>query len=249
MRKANSIVTMKRPADLPAGAPDQSVSAPALSRDWLEGFLYCHSRMNANTNKILEVGSFAYALIELLVDKGLICLEELDARKLEVFGRLKHKFTERGMGVAVLNDDRNKYTCGASKAVDCFNRLRVCKAVCCRLGVALSRQDVEEGRLLWDPGQPYMIATDDNGYCRHIDRETLTCTARDFRPIACREYDCRHDKRVWADYDNMILSPESAALLAGRKRRDSIRNSREKSLNTKARKKEKDTKRTSSHLQ
>jgi Fe-S-cluster containining protein len=227
MGKANSIVTMKRSVDLPADGQEQAVPSPGLSRDWLEGFLYCHSRMNANTNKILEVGSFAYALIELLMEKELIRLEELDARKLEVFGRLKQKFTERGMGVAVLNDDRDKYTCGAGKAVDCFSRLHVCKALCCRFGVALSRQDVEEGRLRWNPGQPYMIATDDNGYCCHIDRETLTCTVRDFRPIACREYDCRHDKRVWADYDNMILSPESAALLAGRKRRDSIHNSRE----------------------
>jgi hypothetical protein len=220
MRTANTIVTMKRTEDLPTGGPDQILSAPGLSRDWIEGFLYCHSRMNANTNKILEVGSFAYALIELLVDKGLICLEELDARKLKVFDRLKHKFTERGMGVAVLDDDRNKYSCGTGKAVDCFRRLPVCKALCCRFGVALSRQDVEEGRLCWDPGQPYMIAKDKNGYCRHIDGQTLTCTVRDCRPIACREYDCRHDKRVWADYDKMILSPDAAALFGDPERCD-----------------------------
>ena len=77
MGKANSIVTMKRSVDLPADGQEQAVPSPGLSRDWLEGFLYCHSRMNANTNKILEVGSFAYALIELLMEKELSRLAKI----------------------------------------------------------------------------------------------------------------------------------------------------------------------------
>jgi hypothetical protein len=213
--RIENVNAMSSLSDYPPG--DNGCSAgipPGLDREWLEGLLYCHSRMNANTNKILEVASFAYALIELLVEKGLITLKELDDRKIEVCNRLKQKFTERGMGMAVLDDNRNKYGLPGEKAVDCFSRLHLCKAICCRFGVALSRQDVEEGRLRWDPGQPYMIAKDEQGYCRHLDRKTFTCTVRDCRPIACREYDCRKDSRVWEDYEKRVLSPDAETLFS-----------------------------------
>jgi len=36
-----------------------------------EGLLYTHSRANSNTAKLLEVSSFAYAVIELLAEKRL----------------------------------------------------------------------------------------------------------------------------------------------------------------------------------
>ncbi len=45
------------------------------------GLLYTHTRINDNTKKTLEAASFLYALIELLHEKGLISIEELDERK------------------------------------------------------------------------------------------------------------------------------------------------------------------------
>src|SRR6266550_5058714 len=64
-----------------------------------EGLMYSHSRENANTSKVLEVASFSYALIELLMERGLISVEELDERKRKVGERLAEKFAEKGMGV------------------------------------------------------------------------------------------------------------------------------------------------------
>jgi len=177
-------------------------------REWLEGLMYCHSRMNANTNKILEIGSFAYALIEILSEKGLITIAELDARKATVFERLKKKFTERGMGVAVLNDERDKYQLDVEKSVDCASRIPVCKAACCRLAVALTKQDIEEGRVRWDLGQPYMMVRNAQGYCSQLEPENHFCRVREYRPLACRAYDCRKDERIWADFENRVLNPD-----------------------------------------
>ena len=52
------------------------------------GLRYVHTRANANTGKLLEVASFAYAAIELLAEQGLLQIEELDERKTAVAGRL-----------------------------------------------------------------------------------------------------------------------------------------------------------------
>ncbi len=56
-------------------------TAVGLRESVANGLLYTHSRLNANTRKTLESASFLYALVELLAEKGLITVEELDARK------------------------------------------------------------------------------------------------------------------------------------------------------------------------
>src|SRR5262245_37837588 len=70
-----------------------------LRQELVGGLLYCHDRANTNTGKVLEVTSFAYALIELLAEKGLLTIAELDARKKIVGKRLVEKLKENGMGV------------------------------------------------------------------------------------------------------------------------------------------------------
>src|SRR6266508_3383213 len=108
------------------------------------GLLYTHHRANANTSKTLEVTSFAYALIELLVDKGLLTVEELDERKRQVAARLAKKFRDSGMGVVRQEPEYDKYNLDGGVQIDCESRLQFCRAACCRLQFALSRQDVEE---------------------------------------------------------------------------------------------------------
>ena len=49
--------------------------------DLSRGLLYTHTRIHENTKKILESSSFLYALIELLSERGIISIEELDDRK------------------------------------------------------------------------------------------------------------------------------------------------------------------------
>jgi Fe-S-cluster containining protein len=172
------------------------------------GLLYCHSRLNSNTSKLLESASFLYALIELLTEKGLIKIDELEEKKREVATRLLESFLDRGMGVAMQEDERDKYEFSETVEIDCENRVHLCKAACCRMSFALSQQDVEEGVIKWDLGRPYLIAQDKDGYCRHLDRDTNRCTVRERRPLPCRGYDCRKDTRVWLDFENRIINPD-----------------------------------------
>ncbi len=172
------------------------------------GLLYCHSRLNSNTTKLLESASFLYALIEVLEEKGLVKIDELEEKKREVAIRLLDSFLDRGMGVAMQEDERDKYTFSETVEIDCASRVHLCKAACCRMSFALSQQDVEEGVVKWDLGRPYLIAQDRDGYCRHLDRESNRCTVREQRPLPCRGYDCREDKRVWVDFEKRIINPQ-----------------------------------------
>ena len=87
------------------------------------------------------------------------------------------------------------------------NELAHQHTACCRLDLALSKQDIEEGILKWELGKPYMIAKDAEGYCRHLERATCRCTVWQHRPIPCRGYDCRQDTRIWLDFANGIINP------------------------------------------
>jgi Fe-S-cluster containining protein len=182
---------------------------PLDLRDEVAGGLrYAHARTNANTGKLLEVASFAYAAIELLAERGLLQIEELDERKKAVAGRLLEKFIDQGMGVVHQKPERDKYAFEGEVRIDCENRVHLCRAACCRLRFALSKQDVEEGVVKWDFAHPYLIARGPDGYCQHLDRERLGCSVHAQRPVPCRGYDCREDKRIWADFENKIVSPE-----------------------------------------
>jgi Fe-S-cluster containining protein len=178
------------------------------------GLLYTHSRANSNTAKLLEVSSFAYAAIELLAEKGLIDIEVLDRKKKEIADRLVKKFQREGIGAAYQDPEHDKYTFESSVEIDCENRIHLCKAACCRLRFALSHQDVEEGIVQWDFAHPYFIASDEDGYCHHLDRGCMNCTIHSNRPVPCRAYDCRNDKRIWSDFEQRIVSPELNKLFA-----------------------------------
>jgi len=182
---------------------------PRVNRNEIAGgLLYCHSRLNSNTSKLLESASFLYALIEVLAEKGLVRIDELEQKKQEVATRLLESYLDRGMGVAMQEDERDKYTFSETVNIDCASRVHLCHAACCRMSFALSQQDVEEGVVKWDLGRPYLIAQDSDGYCRHLDRESNSCTVREQRPLPCRGYDCRQDKRVWVDFEKRIINPQ-----------------------------------------
>jgi Fe-S-cluster containining protein len=189
-----------------------------LREQMAEGLMYAHSRANANTSKVLEVASFSYALIELLSERGLISIEELDERKKTVGQRLVEKFVETGMGVALTKEEQDKYSYRSEARIDCGNRLHLCRAACCRLRFALSVQDLEEGAVKWDLGHPYMIRHDTDGYCHHLDRRSHGCGIYENRPLVCRAYDCREDKRIWADFESKVVSPELENLFNGKAR-------------------------------
>jgi hypothetical protein len=95
----------------------------------------------------------------------------------------------------------------ASPEVPCSELMPICQARCCRLSFALSTEDLDEGVIRWDYGQPYLIrqrASD--SYCVHNDPETHACTVHAQRPRVCRRYDCRNDARIWVDYEKRIVA-------------------------------------------
>jgi Fe-S-cluster containining protein len=196
----------------------------SLRREVTEGFLDSHNRTHKNAGKMLEIASFCYSLIELLQEKGLITLEELNERKKVVGNRLVKKFAEQEIGVVALQEyNQDKYTFKEEVQIDCASRLHLCRAACCRLDLALSRQDIEEGILKWDLGDPYMIAKDAEGYCRHLDRTTRRCSVWKHRPIPCRGYDCRKDERIWLDFEKEMINPNLEDLMGQRDRMNTQR--------------------------
>jgi hypothetical protein len=195
------------------GASGGQPEVESLREEVAQGFLYTHSRANANSNKVLEVASFSYALIELLSERGLITIEELDERKDQVHKRLAEKFAEKGMGVALTREEKDAGGHSPSVEIDCANRLHLCHAACCRLRFALTVRDVEKGEVKWNLGQPYMIRQGSDGYCHHLDRESQRCGIYEDRPFVCRAYDCRKDQRIWQDFENRIVSPKLEQLV------------------------------------
>ena len=173
-----------------------------------KGLIFAHDAIGNNFVDIQKLVAHLYALIETLVKKGVISLYEVDEQKQALDQQMMTKMKEKWIGARMLANETDKYAPENDVLVDCKNRVHVCKAVCCRLGLYLSRQDLEEGVVRWDFGRPYQIAQKENGYCVHHDGETFKCTIRENRPLACRAYDCRNDKRIWVDFEKMIPNPE-----------------------------------------
>ena len=96
---------------------------------------------------------------------------------------------------------RDKYAVPSSD-IDCAARIPLCGARCCGFDVSLSAQDVAEQKLPFVIEQPYMLPRE-NGRCTCMN-EAGACTVYDYRPGACRAYDCRHDPRVWIDFEARI---------------------------------------------
>lgn len=175
--------------------------------DLARGLVYTHNRANANTAAAHEANVSVQAVVELLIERQLFDRETFDARRVETAEQVRRRFLEQGMGVAMQEFPVGKYEFEGGAEIDCEQRIALCKAACCRLPFALSKEDVEEGVIRWDLGRPYVIQHEPDGYCTHLDRQTLACGAYCQRPIPCRGYDCRNDKRIWLDFDNRVVNP------------------------------------------
>lgn len=184
----------------------------ALRHEVMGGLLYTHSRANSNTSRLLEVTSFLYALIEILTEKGILTIKELDARKDIVAKRVEKRFLDKGMGMHLQEPEQDKYTVRGSVEIDCDSRVHLCKAACCRFWFPLSKQDVEEGVVHWDLHEPYIIAQNTEGYCRHLNRANCHCRVYKHRPLPCRTFDCRKDPRIWLDFDTRVINPDLEAI-------------------------------------
>ena len=186
----------------------RETSSEDLRKEVAQGLLYAHTRLADNAKKTVEAASFLYGLVELLSDKGLISIEELDERKRVIAERLAKQNLDKGMGVLLPEPEYEKYTYQPVVEIDCENRVHLCRASCCKLAFALSKQDIREGILHWDLSQPYIIAQGDDGYCSHLERGSCGCSVWQNRPVPCRAFDCRKDKKIWLDFENRIINPD-----------------------------------------
>jgi Fe-S-cluster containining protein len=173
-----------------------------------QGLLYTHTRLSANQRRTLDTAAFLYALVELLDEKDIITIDELDARKGIVAERLNEQVRRERLGVMLMEPEHDKYAFESAPPIDCADRVPICHAACCKLPFALSKQDVREGIVHWELGQPYLIDHGEDGYCSHLERGVCACTIYENRPVPCRGFDCRDDKRIWIDFDARVPNPD-----------------------------------------
>jgi Fe-S-cluster containining protein len=172
------------------------------------GLIYTHNRANANTAELEETAATLVALADLLIERGLLDRAELEATTAEAAKRVRQRFKDRGMTLTRREFTSSKYDVPPEETpqIDCAARIHLCKGVCCKLRVALSSEDVREGVLDWDVGDPYALRKRDDGYCCHMNADK-GCTAYEQRPMPCRGFDCRDDARIWLDFEARIPNP------------------------------------------
>jgi Fe-S-cluster containining protein len=119
-------------------------------------------------------------------------LEDLPEEEQERVKRMLVKLMEMGIG-AVHGDEED----GEPDAiVDCNPLLSSCKSACCTFLFALTKKEADEGNIEHDPKRPFFIKIQEDGYCAHLDRDTLKCLIWAERPVRCRKYDCRQDPEL-----------------------------------------------------
>jgi Fe-S-cluster containining protein len=175
-----------------------------LQRDFERGLRFAHVMMSINQLEGREGAICARALAELLVSKGVVEQEELEAMMAQVRQQMEAQPTPKVM----LARSEDKYNCPDTVIIDCASRVHICKAKCCTFNFYLTDQDLDEGIVKWDYGRPYWIRKRGDGYCVHCEPGTWRCRIHSYRPYVCRTYDCRNDERVWLDFERMIPSPE-----------------------------------------
>ena len=197
----------KTQGELAARPALPATTTEALGRDLLRGLIYTHNRANANTAEAHQANATLRALVGMLIEQGLVDGEAFNARRTRAAEDLRREYVERGMAVALQEFGVSKYEFTGGAEIDCEGRLHLCKAACCRLPLALSKEDVQEGIVKWNLGQPYINVRDRDGYCAHLERGACRCSVYQQRPIPCRGYDCRGDKRIWIDFEKREINP------------------------------------------
>jgi Fe-S-cluster containining protein len=185
---------------IPAVEPDARPPARGEVEDGLRLMLH-HATQGRLVHADLQ--ATIKALVDTLVAHGALPPEEYERRRQRELDVHVERLRERP--VARMEKAIDKYAIDDLPDVDCASILPICKAACCRLTVCLSAQDLDERIFNWDYGKPYQIRKRDDGYCNHSHPETRGCTVYQHRPATCRTYDCREDKRIWADFEKRIL--------------------------------------------
>src|SRR5262244_3117518 len=117
---ASQLVTIQIGGDVDGMIPHEATSARGdLRQEVAEGLFYTHMRLSQNTNRALETAAFLYGLIELLSEKGLFSIEELDEHKRVMGERLTAQLKEKGLGVMLQDSEDDKYSFPSEVQIDC----------------------------------------------------------------------------------------------------------------------------------
>ncbi len=180
------------------------IEAPSL-QEVERGWRFLHILTTMNQIEAREGLAFARALGDLLMERGFVSREELQG----LLNEARAVIEERPVPKVMLAQGADKYAQENNVLIDCLEYLPLCRARCCRYSFCLTEQDLDEGVARWDYGKPYWMRKRPNGYCVHCDPDTYHCHIFEYRPLVCRTYDCREDKRVWLDFERRVLAPLS----------------------------------------
>jgi Fe-S-cluster containining protein len=173
--------------------------------DLERGLRFGHLLMSVNRHMSREGAAYSQSLVSLLMQKGIITPEEFEEQV------NAHRKAMKEDPQVMLSKAPDKYNEEKEVLIDCAARLHLCRAACCSFRFYLSSQDLDEGIVKWDYGNPYWVRQRDGGYCHHCRPGDLSCDVHQYRPYTCRIYDCRQDKRIWVDFEKSIPNPELAA--------------------------------------
>ncbi|MSP58870.1 MAG: YkgJ family cysteine cluster protein [Myxococcales bacterium] len=199
-----------------AEGSEKSPSTAPLDRLIERGLLRTNTELGENRANLLELAATVLALVDLLVEKGLLDGAEVRARVERARAEVEADESSRVTRARVQTDTGDKHAADNAE-VDCGARFALCRGACCSMQVPLSTQDVEEGMVRWDLGRPYFILHGDDGRCVHQDRATHFCGLYEERPLACRTYSCRGDRRIWKDFDARLPNEKGIAALLAQK--------------------------------
>jgi len=186
------------------------------------GFLHSHTHLSQNRKDLLQTASTVFALVDLLVSRGLLDIQDVQRHVASVKGRLGQMGFGGNLEFALKADAPDKYGDVPCAEIDCAKRAPQCKLTCCSMEVPLARQDVEEEEVSFELGRPYYLRRGHRNYCAHLDLETGGCKIYDHRPYTCREYSCVSDTRIWKDFAGYVPNSTGIADLLERKVRPQL---------------------------
>ncbi len=182
---------------------EEETLARELRRDLDRGLQFANVMLTVNQEASTEAAIYGKALLELLVEKGILEADEVE----EALDLARKDIAKVLMPRVRLGDMGDKRADAKGVDVDCASLLPLCHARCCSFKFFLTKQDLDEGIARWDYGNPYWIRQGDDGYCVHCDPTTRGCTIYMDRPHVCRRFDCRNDKRIWLDFEKRVVAP------------------------------------------
>lgn len=186
---------------------DSAPEIVQLERQVERGQKFVHTALGEGFTRLAEVEVFLHGLIDSLLANGVVTSDQVAASATHVRDELAQRGDLYAARARIRPADPEREQ-APPVAVNCQERLPICRAACCRLDFALSVPEVESGKVKWDLGRPYFIRHDSQGSCVHADGQSGRCRIYADRPGVCRQYSCATDSRIWKNFERMELNHE-----------------------------------------